>query len=792
MTGMLSKMEKGAELIRKKGCRDTSSYRLSVVFAVIVFLLFVTNASSHLETLTGIDYRIVSTISKGIILLFLVFSIRVILGKLSSERILCLIALAAFFFINFFIVSDRSLLLTILLQFCMMVLPVVLVISCIDDYGVLSDLLIKISRIIAVCAFLLVFYRAHTEEDYIMGLANALSLPVVILLYSSFRSKKIIDLFLAGFAMLTIVLLGSRGALLGIMAFFLALLVRGCARKDRRMISILFIVLICLALVFFNPLVKGISLLLEKLGIVSRTVSLLAEGNITFVNGRFSYYDDMRKEILAHPFAIHGIGGERQFLVYQSYAHNFVLELLMDFGVILGGAAILFILYLSGRTLYESFTRDDPFTVMKLAFFSISVPIAFVSGTIWDSVYLWCWLALCDKQYPAPERSPLVKVGEDKLLSIVIPTKNRYVYLISFIKLCATFSNKGFELVIQDNSDDNQEIREFLSKGGYDFVRYYYDPSQLSMSENSELAVQHASGRYICFMGDDDLLSEKLVDFVAYMEQENIDSAIFQLAQYNWPGVIHKAHRFPNLVIYTFDGQMSRINVKREYRRLLRTGAVSLEHMPQLYHGVVRRTVLDQVYAACGTYFPGPSPDMAVSVALSQFVKKHVRFNAPLISSGASPKSSAGLGARHMHKGELKNVSFLPKDIEEKWDDRIPRVWTGPTIYAQSTFEALKAVGREKDIDRYNFTYFLAFFDTFCEDYRELSKMYRKINKINCLLYGWYRICIFGLRGCKFVSNKLLLKLQVGGMLMDGVPDTLVAQQRIDEEIEKVPLPFQG
>ena len=183
---------------------------------------------------------------------------------------------------------------------------------------------------------------------------------------------------------------------------------------------------------------------------------------------------------------------------------------------------------------------------------------------------------------------------------------------------------------------------------------------------------------------------------------------------------------------------------------------------------------------------------MAISVALSQFVKKHVRFNVPLISSGASPKSSAGLGARHMHKGELKSVSFLPKDIEEKWDERIPRVWTGPTIYAQSTFEALKASGREKDIGRFNFSYFLAFFDTFCEDYRELSKAYRKENKVNGLLYGWYRICVFTLRGFKFVSNKLLLTIQLGGMLVDGVPNTLLAQRRIDEEIEKVPLPLRG
>ena len=775
----------------KQKFMQSSSYRLSFVVAMMVFLLFLTNASFDLEPLTGIDYTIVSWISKGILFLLLLGNVRTILRKLTSEIIISLAILLGVFLVNFLIVNDKPLLGSIFFQFCLTTLPIIVVISCIDDYDELLSLLIWVSRIIAVSALALMLSRTRSWEDYNMGLANALTLPAVMLLWGAFRSGNVVDFILAIMDSLVIFILGSRGALLGIAVFFTFLLAIGCKRKDRRIFCIVIIACTCLALVFWRPILTWLHAFLDKKGFSSRTLNLLLSGDILFHDGRNPIYSGLRNELSLRPFAINGIGGERQFLE-GVYAHSIIYELLLDFGVILGSAVILLLLYLTARTIVEAVARGDSFSMVKLIFLSVSLPIAFVSGTIWDSVYLWCWLVLCDKQYPAPIKRAAKASGDGKLLSIVIPTKNRYTYLLSFIELCATFSNRDFELVIQDNSDDNRVILEYLSKGAYDFVAYHYDPSPLSMSENSELAVQHAQGRYICFMGDDDLLSEKLVDFVAYMEQKDIDSAIFQLAQYNWPGVVHKAHRFPNLVIYAFDGQMRRINVKREYRRLLRTGAVSLEHMPQLYHGVVRRTVLDQVYAACGTYFPGPSPDMAVSVALSQFVKKHVRFNVPLISSGASPKSSAGLGARHMHKGELKSVSFLPKDIEEKWDERIPRVWTGPTIYAQSSFEALKASGREKDIGRFNFSYFLAFFDTFCEDYRELSKAYRKENKVNGLLYDWYRICIFALRGFKFVSNKLLLTIQLGGMLVDGVPNTLLAQRRIDEEIEKVPLPLRG
>ena len=623
-----------------------------------------------------------------------------------------------------------------------------------------------------------------------MGLANALTLPAVMLLWSAYRSGNVIDFVLAIIDAFVIFVLGSRGALLGIAVFFLFLLANGCNRKDRRVISILFIALIVVSLVFFKPLLGVLSAIFQRLGWTSRTLRMLQQGEITYHDGREPMYNNMRAAIQSHPFALRGIGGERQY-IGGAYAHNFMYELLLDFGVILGGAAILFILYLAFRTIVEAVARGDSFPVTKLIFLSVSLPVAFVSGTVWDSVYLWCWLVLCNMRYPRRiERERIESRMEDGvLLSIVVPTKNRYELLISFIELCASFPEKAFELVIQDNSDDNKKILEYLSLHPHGFVSYYYDSAKLSVSQNSELAVRNAKGRYVCFMGDDDLISHHLISFAAYMEEQGIDSAVFNTAQFNWPGVTHKVHKFPSLVVPSFDGQMRKINVNREYRRLLRTGAVSLEHMPQLYHGVVRRTVLDQVYAACGTYFPGPSPDMAVSAAMASLVKHHVFFNAPLLSSGASPKSAAGLGAKHMHSGRLQDVPHLPADIEERWDKRIPMVWTGPTIYAQSAFEALKAMRREKDLDRFNTAYFLAFFDTFCPEHHKLSEVNRK-KSASWALYWLHRSQIFIYRAWRFVCNRLLLTLSMGGSLYDAVPDTVHAQRILDDEISKVPLPF--
>ena len=43
----------------------------------------------------------------------------------------------------------------------------------------------------------------------------------------------------------------------------------------------------------------------------------------------------------------------------------------------------------------------------------------------------------------------------ETLLSIIVPTKNRYFYLKEMINMFQSYSNKSTELIIQDNSTDN-------------------------------------------------------------------------------------------------------------------------------------------------------------------------------------------------------------------------------------------------------------------------------------------------------------------------------------------------
>ena len=66
------------------------------------------------------------------------------------------------------------------------------------------------------------------------------------------------------------------------------------------------------------------------------------------------------------------------------------------------------------------------------------------------------------------------------IISVMVPTKNRYKYLIHLITLIEGFNDKRIELVIHDNSDNNSEIINFMNGKSFVSTVYFYDTDKLS------------------------------------------------------------------------------------------------------------------------------------------------------------------------------------------------------------------------------------------------------------------------------------------------------------------------
>lgn len=362
------------------------------------------------------------------------------------------------------------------------------------------------------------------------------------------------------------------------------------------------------------------------------------------------------------------------------------------------------------------------------------------------------------------------------LLSVIIPTKNRYNTLFNVIDTILRFDrNDEIEIVIQDNTDDNELALKFVNERiNYSNLRYFYDSRNLSVIENSDLAVKNSRGEYVCFIGDDDGVMPYIVDVVKWMRRINIKAIKSSKPYYFWPD--QKSSFISNdvsgnLKFKSFDYSIKKMSTKKGLLDTLKKGGTTMELLPCLYHGIVEKETLSKIYEKCNSYFPGPSPDMANAIALTQFIDEYVHLDFPVVISGKSAKSTGGQGILHQHINRIEEVAHLPKTTSENWNEKIPKYWTGPTIWAESVIKALENCNNHKLLKQFNFDYlYAAIYVYYGKHLNEIFDDF-KFKRSNISFYRSY-LKVFNLRVYSFIDNRVNIsttKLKNVGNISEAV-----------------------
>jgi glycosyltransferase involved in cell wall biosynthesis len=291
------------------------------------------------------------------------------------------------------------------------------------------------------------------------------------------------------------------------------------------------------------------------------------------------------------------------------------------------------------------------------------------------------------------------------LLSIVIPTKNRYETL--FPTLAAILSNikdPRLEVVIQDNSDDPTTAQAYLKAHPDPRIRYAHLAGAVSIVENTEAALALANGEYLTFIGDDDFVSPYILEFVQSFSERSIEAVMYPPAYYWWKSVNFAVlSRFHQPGAFWYPLKTSRderiISAAQELARVVEQGAVSLFDLPRLYHGIVHRSVLSKIKAKTGRIVNGASPDMALAVAISVVIDTYLKVDKPLTVFGSSRNSGGGWTASKTHFGRISDQPHLPQWTKDKWNENLPSIWCEHTIYAQSASEVLTAFGKTNSLN---------------------------------------------------------------------------------------------
>lgn len=349
------------------------------------------------------------------------------------------------------------------------------------------------------------------------------------------------------------------------------------------------------------------------------------------------------------------------------------------------------------------------------------------------------------------------------LLSIVVPTKNRYKYLYHLINLISSFESEEVEMVIQDNSDDNTEFLTKCNLDKFPFVKYFRDTRELSQADNAELSILNSTGRYVCFIGDDDGVTDGIIEQVKTLEKKGIEAMITRPAVYNWPDYQDNTifNLSSTLLLERQKGNSFILNSKEELRKVAKKGFFNLGKLPKVYQGVVSRAALDRLFEICGSFFPGPSPDMANAVALTSVIDNYLYSDSPTIITGQS--KFVGGGERLLGKLKpLTEIPQLPKDIMNYWDVKLPSLWCTDTIWPGSASIAALRVNIHIDIN-YDMIYgrFIFNHPTYSYAIEKLNNNALKVQYYKYLVYANKIFSWFENRWSFYMSNKQKIKRDI-------------------------------
>lgn len=226
---------------------------------------------------------------------------------------------------------------------------------------------------------LIVSYQriAHSDFSDYITIAYEILFWTFFCIVGAIQNRKKIALIIIVPAALTLTTGGSRGALLCFLVIlfllYIATFLRTLTKKSvvRRLIIISFLLVFGIIISFsFSNLITSLEGVLSNVGYSSRVLDYIQTSNLFFNDSRFSLYSEITPHLFDYFFGS-GIFADRFLIASNQYVHNLFLELLINYGVMLGSVIIVLIILKSINVILMSIKTKDP-NIQYLAIFAIT------------------------------------------------------------------------------------------------------------------------------------------------------------------------------------------------------------------------------------------------------------------------------------------------------------------------------------------------------------------------------------------------------------------------------------
>lgn len=260
-----------------------------------------------------------------------------------------------------------------------------------DIFHKMTEIAANLIFLIGLLFALFVFLGIFDFNEYSMSLSYYMLIPSIIYLNKIIKkfSPRYIILFLV--SMIVILALGSRGAVLCVLIFiFLKALslLKYLTLKKIYIGIIIFILTIFLSLNLKSIFEYLFNFLYYQFDIYSRSLDMfITDGN--YSSGRDDLYSHSIKVLMDYPFGGVGLAGDRVIL-QSDYVHNIFLEVLLNFGILIGLIIIISYIILIFYCLFVVKVNNE----LIIIWFTIGFCPLLVSGSYLADIEFWIFNGL--------------------------------------------------------------------------------------------------------------------------------------------------------------------------------------------------------------------------------------------------------------------------------------------------------------------------------------------------------------------------------------------------------------
>ena len=261
------------------------------------------------------------------------------------------------------------------------VIPSFLCLTVVYDYKIVEKSLYIISWLV-MALVLLYIYGFFMGIVFITSYNLAFSFACVLPFVAFYSHRKFYDWIVCFVLFVLVIAIGARGAALCMASYVVFDLFQHKSRG--RFLILIIIVTFVVSLPLLNHWLLSI-------GISSRSLDMLLNGDITSDSGRGFIRRYFINELLEHPFLGIGLFGDR-LLEGVVYCHNIILEIFLDFGIPLGG---LFVFVGLIKLLFLYFKSDVVNRNKIIGYFCALVLPFMTSGSYLISSEFAIFVGLC-------------------------------------------------------------------------------------------------------------------------------------------------------------------------------------------------------------------------------------------------------------------------------------------------------------------------------------------------------------------------------------------------------------